>query len=628
MQDDEQDDLLEELREKLELLEEKIDELENLSDTDDISPEVEADILTAKLEGEVPFHVHWIFADDLDYDCSSVDTVVKAQNLFLEKSYEFDADSSKPRVRHGDLFVLMCSHASTSPKDSQNPSLGDKFDDACYYVGMMVDGTAPDQTIPDLPFHPQIGATGVGMTDRKILVWDSCGSSEDCPDDAEAIQIDEVIIPTSGSSPEKGLLVKSQGYRTKLADLTDFQSINFVDNSSASSTTHGLYGADPNTAVEMNNAGILFHLKTLQAKQGAFDVTGTSTKVSLFSTPTTLKETNYEAVTIESKKVSISSDKCGSLSKVSLYGGNSIDVLKSVSGSSNEYDIGTLEASSPVSGSVSLGTLDIPYVSLSGDLLDNIPYDANQTTKYLFAPELTYAEGEKLEDFPDRTIDVVKEVSITVSSPNQVLTDSSGCKYKRVNFSIRTKSDRLVFASGLLVDVKTPEDLPYDLNGFSSSNMNVFVCEGVASPAACGDCSLPDFPFTTAKRYTRDYPTSNFCGINGRQSITVMDTNGNSMCYGLKDEYTWSGDAIHPTACSRSRTNLNIKSYGYNAAPDSDNDYQEGDGQFISCTFFIPNPTTSCDSFVNITSLIPSSLAVSNGVVNNHQSANDYWIFS
>ena len=268
MQDDEQDDLLEELREKLELLEEKIDELENLSDTDDISPEVEADILTAKLEGEVPFHVHWIFADDLDYDCSSVDTVVKAQNLFLEKSYEFDADSSKPRVRHGDLFVLMCSHASTSPKDSQNPSLGDKFDDACYYVGMMVDGTAPDQTIPDLPFHPQIGATGVGMTDRKILVWDSCGSSEDCPDDAEAIQIDEVIIPTSGSSPEKGLLVKSQGYRTKLADLTDFQSINFVDNSSASSTTHGLYGADPNTAVEMNNAGILFHLKTLQTKQG------------------------------------------------------------------------------------------------------------------------------------------------------------------------------------------------------------------------------------------------------------------------------------------------------------------------------------------------------------------------
>ena len=174
--DQDRDDLLDELKQKLELVEERVDEIEESSDEEGGD---EDNVDLGELELNLPFRVHWVFIEDTaESACVNIDTVVKAQNAFLIYAHSADDSSSKYDVNSGDLLVLMCNHSSTSPIDPDDENSNHKFDDACYYVGMCVSSRLAGQEIISHDNFPQLGASFVGGGEKKILVWDTCGGSE------------------------------------------------------------------------------------------------------------------------------------------------------------------------------------------------------------------------------------------------------------------------------------------------------------------------------------------------------------------------------------------------------------------------------------------------------------------
>lgn len=169
MQDEEQKDLLEELQRKLDLLEERIDELEDQPETGEDSEPTEKDV--EELHLDLPFRVHWI---DGYYGCDEIDSVAKAQTLFIQKIAEWMGDDTHLPVLNGDLIVFLCNHSTTSKIDpnSQAANAPHKYDDACYYVGMYVDDKDPGQTFHEDSTYPQLGG---GIEGHKVFVWDTCG---------------------------------------------------------------------------------------------------------------------------------------------------------------------------------------------------------------------------------------------------------------------------------------------------------------------------------------------------------------------------------------------------------------------------------------------------------------------
>ena len=165
--DEERDDKLKELEDKLENALERIDELE-----DGISEEEsfeQQDSIQIESAGEAPFRVHWIDPSvETSVSCGDIDTVKKAQDAFAEANVYRNANAH--RIMHGDVLILMCNYASES--------------DACYYVGLCVVTNTPNQV--EVPASPDL--TSDSGT-KEFMAWFTCPGDADCACDGSAEEL-------------------------------------------------------------------------------------------------------------------------------------------------------------------------------------------------------------------------------------------------------------------------------------------------------------------------------------------------------------------------------------------------------------------------------------------------------
>lgn len=166
--DEERDDKLKELEDKLENALERIDELEDQPPSEE--GDEQQDSIQIESAGEAPFRVHWIDPSvETSVSCGDIDSVKKAQDAFAEANVYRNANAH--RIMHGDVLILMCNYASVS--------------DACYYVGLCVVTNTPNQV--EAPASPDI--TSDSGT-KEFMAWFTCpgeGGTSCIPDGSETL---------------------------------------------------------------------------------------------------------------------------------------------------------------------------------------------------------------------------------------------------------------------------------------------------------------------------------------------------------------------------------------------------------------------------------------------------------
>lgn len=176
LDDQDRDRLFEELKEKLELVEQRVEELEEAPSEEETEQD---DVSFGSVDLNLPFRVHWVFEEDVDFTaCSDIDTVAEAQLELLKVAKKRQGDPKSHDVNHGDLLVLLCNHykaeATEEAEESESESTED-FKDACYYVGMCVSSRGAGQVIPTSNANPPLGGSFVGDDTMRVIVWDTCG---------------------------------------------------------------------------------------------------------------------------------------------------------------------------------------------------------------------------------------------------------------------------------------------------------------------------------------------------------------------------------------------------------------------------------------------------------------------
>lgn len=173
LDDQDRDRLFEELKEKLELVEQRVEELEEAPSEEETEQD---DISFGSVDLNLPFRVHWVFEEDVDSStCSDIDTVAEAQLELLKVAKKRQGDPKSHDVNHGDLLVLLCNHYKAEETEESESESTEDFKDACYYVGMCVSSRGAGQVIPTSNANPPLGGSFVGDDTMRVIVWDTCG---------------------------------------------------------------------------------------------------------------------------------------------------------------------------------------------------------------------------------------------------------------------------------------------------------------------------------------------------------------------------------------------------------------------------------------------------------------------
>tara|TARA_A100001037_G_scaffold298590_1_gene322595 strand:- start:1000 stop:2004 length:1005 start_codon:yes stop_codon:yes gene_type:complete len=193
--DEERDDKLKELEDKLENALERIDELEDQPPSEE--GDEQQDSIQIESAGEAPFRVHWIDPSvETSVSCGDIDSVKKAQDAFAEANVYRNANAH--RIMHGDVLILMCNYASVS--------------DACYYVGLCVVTNTPNQV--GVPASPDL--TSDSGT-KEFMAWFTCpgeGGTSCIPDGSETLV--PHVSDVSWNDPSLG----SDGVKTHVITFT------------------------------------------------------------------------------------------------------------------------------------------------------------------------------------------------------------------------------------------------------------------------------------------------------------------------------------------------------------------------------------------------------------------------
>ena len=205
MLDDEHGDAvdLQELQEKVEALEDRLDEM---ADQNEGSGEEEEAIDFIQLStGKKDFFLHWISIDETEFEsCDDVDSVQKAIQAFRQAD-ENRSDQQRPFL-HGDLIVLLCNSAKKEGESGEDPT----YPDSCYYIGMCI-------MTGDGEIHYEDPNTELKLSEKfggkHFIAWSTCGSG---------IREDYwKILPTTPPDPADGHEAPPEpyGYIFKHGDL-------------------------------------------------------------------------------------------------------------------------------------------------------------------------------------------------------------------------------------------------------------------------------------------------------------------------------------------------------------------------------------------------------------------------
>ena len=172
---------MEESEDRFRELEEKVEALEELIEEGSESHE-EPGFIDIQTTGVEDFRLFWVNIGDIDtYEtCEEVDSVAKAQIAFKEYAI------TRGGVKNGDVLVLLCNNAKQPDAEEESES---DIPGVCYYIGMCVVGGTPTQ-------EPSLSEIPSKADQYEFIAWDSCGGATDGL--TEDIEFKELLDP-SGS---------------------------------------------------------------------------------------------------------------------------------------------------------------------------------------------------------------------------------------------------------------------------------------------------------------------------------------------------------------------------------------------------------------------------------------------
>lgn len=539
---DDPEDKFKELKEKLEDIDARIDELEESGES------VEPEEGFLQIHGSSDqFFLHWIDISETSYsECEDVDSVEKAQKAFKEAAeYREDSENDKRGILHGDVMVLLCNRAKEEDQESGEIT----YTDACYYAGMCIvtDGLMQEENpVSDIKIGASIQEDD--ETIKQFIAWDTCGG-ESCPEDPDTIQLDELKPPESGGGEEQvdSIKIVSPFGSTIKAKVHELQSMTFKkkegepspENNEPPPTEYVMFKdgepsyEDGSTTKPLTGSLFKFSHIINEASDG-YDVTANVNQVSLSSSSATIQDIKLNAKTYDLQKLDITSDSCGSLKREKAKDENDEEIppekIKLVSKSDESGSQHTISSLSVVEGSeeVSLGTLDLQSLLVTEDLF----IDGGDKDKYFFTPSITLADGDKIRKSEE--IELLKDFKIEVTQTSQ------GENCTKITITPSTKKETYTFKSGLLTE-KTDDDT------WVSGTATSFIV-GKCSSDGCRDAELGDLFFSTITHYSgspgnwtlyRSYNYSNPVLINGSavyNNLTIRDASGTEIFTGTRGD--------------------------------------------------------------------------------------------
>lgn len=466
-----------ELQEKLDLVEAKLEELEEASG-DSAEPEFEFVQISSSSKS---FFLHWVTIDDTEFEaCEDVDSVQKALQAF--KQADEKRSSSQRSFLHGDMLVLMCNSAKEEDEDEDGGEVV-TYPDSCYFIGMCIqtgDGDIHEEDPdPDIKLSEKFGG-------KHFVAWNSCGG-ESCPEEPEKIEIGELKFPESPgdaeikygitiSSPEDEQELVKVG---KLTELTITKQEPDEESGGFDAPEPDTYAFFKNSEEVPNNVGMqCFISKNFTYENHVYDYKGVVDETTLFGTNAEGTLSEYKNTDLEIHTQSIESNSCGELkieaskdpeTEEPIINTHTVLVAEEIEGSSSTFDLTGLRNETG-SAEVSLGNV------LTLDSLvraDTGPIDGNQgEDPPFFIPRLP---GTTTIDKISATKDVeyVSELKLKIEEASIEVEGKEDCK--RITITPQLKNTTLKFHSGILTEVIEPESGSEWVDGTAAT---VDICEG------------------------------------------------------------------------------------------------------------------------------------------------------
>lgn len=442
---------VQELQEKLDLVEAKLEELAEESGGSD-----EPDLGFVQISSSSnSFFLHWITIEDTEFEeCEDVDSVQKALQAFKEAD-EKRSDQQRSFL-HGDMLVLMCNSAREEDEETEEVT----YPDSCYFIGTCIvtgDGDIHEEDPdPDIKLSEKFGG-------KHFVAWNTCGG-ESCPEEPDTIQLDELVPPESAGDETdiKGIEITTDFSSPLSAKVHELKTLSFTKKEDENSD--GDDEDDPVEYVLLKNGepsyeggntskltGSLFNFSNIvnEAADG-FDVSADVTQVSLSSSTARIEEVTYKAKTYNLQPTEISSDSCGVLKKENAKNEEDeplpkvpVEILTKSDVSGSSYDISSLSVAEG-SESVSLGTLDLTSL-----MVTDSPYISGSSNPYFFVPSITIAQGDSIKQ--EAEIELLTDFKIDITQT------SAGDNCTTITITPSTKKETFTFHSGLLTD-KTDDD--------------------------------------------------------------------------------------------------------------------------------------------------------------------------
>ena len=442
---------VQELQEKLDLVEAKLEELAEESGGSD-----EPDLGFVQISSSSnSFFLHWITIEDTEFEeCEDVDSVQKALQAFKEAD-EKRSDQQRSFL-HGDMLVLMCNSAREEDEETEEVT----YPDSCYFIGTCIvtgDGDIHEEDPdPDIKLSEKFGG-------KHFVAWNTCGG-EPCPEEPDTIQLDELVPPESAGDETdiKGIEITTDFSSPLSAKVHELKTLSFTKKEDENSD--GDDEDDPIEYVLLKNGepsyeggntskltGSLFNFSNIvnEAADG-FDVSADVTQVSLSSSTARIEEVTYKAKTYNLQPTEISSDSCGVLKKENAKNEEDeplpkvpVEILTKSDVSGSSYDISSLSVAEG-SESVSLGNLDLTSL-----MVTDSPYISGSSNPYFFVPSITIAQGDSIKQ--EAEIELLTDFKIDITQT------SAGDNCTTITITPSTKKETFTFHSGLLTD-KTDDD--------------------------------------------------------------------------------------------------------------------------------------------------------------------------
>ena len=499
---DNPEELLEELKRKVEELERELENLEAESAGDD---EILDDQTFSQItHGEAQFILHWVLPDEIesggsDEDPCDIDTVTKAQEIFKSIIEARQTDDQKREILHGDVMVLLCNTAKEEDEETGEVT----YPDSCYYVGMCVQtGGAQEENPADPEIKIAETFSSGGESIKEVIVWNTCGA-EACPEDPEAIQVQEFRMKSDDEQSSPGSEEELHQGVTARPPPDDYSPLATIDKLKTLALKKpeedDASGADEEPKAyalfdepDQYDSGVRFKFSNrFDYENVIYDYVGTADRVSIQNKEIDGRLEQYSARDVELVTVSISSDSCGSLKVEDALDENeepikedrrvlmSDDVESSME--IKLQDLNVIEASEqPVSianvlEQNILQDLDEPAIDFSDN--DNRPNANFFVPQIIHHPEdssdLNISEEGLFQGIPKReSVEIITEINIKVSDT----LDIDGCKV--FTLTPQTKKKKLTFHGGLLTHVQDlTGSVPFEDETNLSDN-KLTVCEG------------------------------------------------------------------------------------------------------------------------------------------------------